>query len=191
MLLQPASEWLVIEGESATAKDIITGYVLPLAVISAVASLLGYWLIGIHMFTLKLSGFRWGIYYGLTTLLRCVLVVGIAAFIVDALAPSFGSEKNINRSMQLVAYAYTPVMVGGFLAILPMISIIGTLFGLYGIYLWYLGLTPIKKTAPDKRISYLVVSILVLLVVYMVIGWILGLVFMSMFGLSMLPGLPQ
>lgn len=188
MITTPKTEWAVIEGESSPAKDVIMQYILPLAVVAALAVFIGYWLIGINMFTLHLVGFRWGLYYGITCLIRAVLVVLVAALVVDALAPSFGSEKNFNRSLQLVAYAYTPVLIGGFLAVIPSISIIGSLFGLYGIYLWYLGLTPIKRTDPDKRTGYLVVSILVLIVVYLVIGWILGLIFMGMFGLSMLPG---
>lgn len=190
IILRPATEWTVIENEFPKAGDLLVKYLIPLAVLSALAVFIGYWFIGVNMFTLHLVGFRWGIYYGITTLIRTVLVVIVAALVVDALAPSFGSEKNFNRSVQLVTYAYTPVLIGGFLSIFPMISIIGSVFGLYGIYLWYLGLTPIKKTNSDKRVGYLVVSILVLLLAYVIIGWILGLVFMGMFGLSMLPSMP-
>lgn len=188
IILSPATEWGIIENEPADAGQIMGNYIFPLAVLSALAAFMGYWLIGTRLFTLQLVGFRWGAYYALTTLIRTMLVVVLAALVVDALAPSFGSEKNFGRSMQLVAYSYTPVIVGSFLVILPFISFIGSLFGLYGIYLWYLGLTPVKKTGQDKRIGYLVVSILVLILVYLVIGWILGLLFMGMFGLSMLPG---
>lgn len=187
IIVTPKAEWQVISNESTDARDVIVKYVLPLAVLASVAALIGYWLIGVNMLTLHLSGIRWGIYYGITALIRSVLVVVIAALVVDALAPSFGSEKNFNRSIQLVAYAYTPVLVGGFLAVLPMISFVGSLFGLYGIYLWYLGLTPLKHTEQDKRTGYLIVSILVLIVVYIIIGWLLGLIFMGMLGLSMLP----
>lgn len=190
IILRPATEWNIIETEAPDARSLVIRYLLPLAALSALAVFIGYWFIGVKMFTLQLVGFRWGFYYGLTTLIRTVLVVLIAALVVDALAPSFGSEKNFNRSVQLVTYAYTPVLIGGFLSIFPMISIIGSVFGLYGIYLWYLGLTPIKKTGPDKRVGYLVVSILVLLLAYIVIGWLLGLIFMGMFGLSMLPQMP-
>lgn len=188
ILRRPMSEWLVIENEYTKAADIMVNYVLPLAVLSALAVFIGYWLIGVQMFTLRLAGFRWGIFYGITGLIQTILVVFAAAMVIDILAPSFNSEKNFDRSMQLAAYAYTPVMIGGLLAIFPMISIIGSVFGLYGMYIWYLGLSPVKKTAPDKRVGYLVASIIVIVVVYLLIGWILGLLFMGMFGLSMLPG---
>lgn len=187
MILSPKSEWEVIKMEPALPKDTITQYVLPLAALAAIAVFIGYWLIGINAVIIHMGGIRWGLYYGLTSLIRDIVAVIIAGYVVDALAPSFLSEKNINKSIQLVGYAYTPVFLGGILAVIPALRFIGSLFGLYGIYLWYLGLTPLKNTPEDKRIGYLIVSILVLIVVYLVIGWILGMIFMGLFGLSM-PG---
>ena len=98
------------------------------------------------------------------------------------MAPSFGSEKNLNRSAQFVGYSYTPSLVGAVLSIFPSVAWLGGLFGLYGIYLMYLGLGPVKKTPDDKRVVYLVVSIIVLVAVYVVIGLILA----SVFGLDKL-----
>ena len=102
--------------------------------------------------------------------------VFVAAFVIDALAPSFGSEKNMGRSIQLVAYSFTPIWVGGLLAILPAIAVVGTLLGLYGLYLLYLGIPKLKKTPEDKQIGYFVVSLIVIIVVYILIAYILRLV---------------
>ena len=82
----------------------------------------------------------------------------ITAFVVDALAPSFGSEKNFGRSFQLVAYGATPGLVAGLFAILPLLAGIGGLVGaVYSVYLWYIGLTPLKNTPEDKKVTYLVI----------------------------------
>ena len=56
---------------------------------------------------------------GLSVLAGALISVFVSSFVIDALAPSFGSEKNMGRSVQLVAYSYTPFWVGGLLAILP------------------------------------------------------------------------
>ena len=103
-----------------------------------------------------------------------MISVFVSAFVIDALAPSFGSEKNMGRSVQLVAYSYTPGWIGGLLAIIPSIAIVGVLAGLYGLYLLYLGLPKLKKTPEDKLIGYFVVSLLVIIVVYFVIGMIMA-----------------
>ena len=72
----------------------------------------------------------------------------------------------------MVGYSSTASWVAGVFMILPNLSILGIL-GLYGIYLFYLGIPVMKKTPEDKRIGYLLVTALVVVVVFIVIGLIL------------------
>jgi hypothetical protein len=184
IIVSPAKEWDVIALETPDTGKIITGYVLPLAAAAAAAAFIGYGLIGVNTGLFKVAGINWGIYYAINVLVGAVLGVFVSAFVIDALAPGFGSEKNMGRSVQLVAYAYTPVWVGGLLSILPAIALIGTLFGLYGLYLLYLGMPKLKKTPEDKLIGYFVVSLIIIIVVYMVIGAVMSRMLMPAFGLS-------
>jgi hypothetical protein len=181
IIITPKTEWLKIDTEEATIASLLTGYVLPLTIIGAVASFVGYGIIGIDtgVFGIKMKGMDWGLYYALSRLITGILSFVVAAYVVDMLAPSFASEKNLNKSAQLVAYGTTPAMVGAFLSILPMLSIIGGLFGLYGIYLWYLGLNPLKKTPEDKKVVYIVVTILVYIVAFFIIGAIVNMILAS------------
>ncbi len=185
IILTPAKEWDVINGEEANVPGIITGYVLPLAGAAAVAAFIGYGFIGFNYgYGVRLKGIDWGLYQGITVLAGALLSVFVSAFVIDALAPSFGSEKNMGKSVQLVAYSWTPGWVGGLLAIIPSLAIIGSLAGIYGLYLLYLGLPKLKKTPQDKHVSYFVVSLIVMIVVFVVIGLILSKILMSVFGLS-------
>jgi len=52
--------------------------------------------------------------------------------------------------MQLVVYAMTPVWIGGLLVLYPPIGIIGLFFGLYGLYILYLGFPDMMKTSQEK-----------------------------------------
>jgi len=184
IIISPAREWNVISTETPDTGKIITGYVLPLAGAAAIAAFIGYAFIGRYY-----TGMTWGLYHGLNVLIGALLSVFVSAFIIDALAPSFGSEKNMGRSVQLVAYSYTPAWVGGLLAIGPVLGLIGALAGLYGLYLLYVGMPVMKKTPEDKHVGYFVVSLLVMIVVFMLIGWIIGRLLLSVFGLSYgLPG---
>jgi hypothetical protein len=185
IMMTPAKEWDVINGEEANVPGIITGYVLPLAGAAAVAAFIGYGFIGFNYgFGLRIKGIDWGLYQGITVLAGALLSVFVSAFVIDALAPSFGSEKNMGKSVQLVAYSWTPGWVGGLLAIIPSLAIIGGLAGLYGLYLLYVGLPKLKKTPQDKQVSYFVVSLIVMIAVFMVIGLIISKILMSAFGLS-------
>lgn len=184
IITSPNHEWDVIATEQPDAGKIITGYVLPLAGIAAIAAFIGYGLIGFNVFGFRISGVNWGLYQALTILIGAIVSVYLTALVVDMLAPNFGSEKNFNRSLQLVAYSFTPMWIGGILSIIPAIALIGGLFGLYGLYLLYIGLPKLKNTPPDKQTGYFVVSLIVTLVVYFIIGWILQSLFMNIFGLS-------
>lgn len=184
IIVSPAKEWDVISAETPDSGKVITGYVLPLAGLAAVAAFIGYGLIGYNVLGLRVAGISWGLYYAISILVVAILSVFICAFVIDALAPSFGSEKNMGRSVQLVAYSYTPAWIGGLLSILPVIALIGAIFSLYGLYLLYLGIPKMKKTPADKQIGYFVVSLLLIIVVYFVIGLIMNRIMMSAMGLT-------
>ena len=181
IMVSPKTEWDVIANEEPNIQQLIVGYVLPLALIPTIAIIIGYGLIGIYGF----SSFNYGIAMGLVQLLNAILSVFIAAFVIDALAPSFGSQKNMGRAVQLVAYSMTPVWVGGIFNLVPVVGWLGSLLGLYGLYLLYLGVSPQMKTPEDKKVGYMIVSIIILIVVYFVIAAILTAILLSVFGLSM------
>jgi hypothetical protein len=184
IITTPNTEWNTIDTEAAVPGKIITNYVFPLAALAAIAAFIGYAFIGIEMLGFRYRGVNWGLYQALTVLISAICSVYVTALVVDMLAPSFGSQKNFNKSLQLVAYSFTPIWIGGILSIFPPIALIGALFGLYGLYLMYVGLPKLKHTHADKQTGYFVVIIIVTIVVYIIIGWLLTTILMNIFGLT-------
>jgi len=185
IIASPNREWDAIAAEQPNTSQIIVNYVLLLAALAAVAAFIGYSFIGFNYGIFgRMASTEWGIYYALNVLVGAVAGVFISAFVIDALAPSFGSEKNMGRSIQLVAYSYTPAWIGALLSIYPPIAIIGALAGLYGLYLLYIGMPKLKKTPADKHAGYFIVSLVTLIVVYFIIGLIMSKIVMSAMGLS-------
>lgn len=184
ILISPKKEWDVIATEEQSLSTVLTTYVVPLSLIGALATLIGWGLIGKSYggfgldWTVK--GWDIGIKYAIISLVSVILGFLITTFVVDMLAPSFGSEKNLNKSAQFVAYSYTPSLVAGVLNILPSLALLVMIAGLYSIYLMYLGLGPVKKTPDDKKVVYLVISIVVLIAAY----FVLGLILVSVLGLG-------
>ena len=179
IITKPAAEWEKIKEELPNVQNIITTYVLPLLIVSGICTMLGYALIGNSttipfVGTITQIGWSLGIKSALISVLSSVIAVFISALIINALATSFRSEANFGKSVQLVSYSFTPSYIGGILSIVPAIGWIGTLFGLYGLYLMYLGLMPLMKTPKENAVGYLVVSILVIIVSYVIISLILG-----------------
>ena len=175
ILLKPKDEWKVIATETPEPKSLLLNYALPLALVPTIATFLGLVLFSRYI------GIGWAVSSALVVLVSTLVTVYVCAFIIDALAPSFKSEKNFGRSLQLVIYSYTAVWVAGVLNIIPVLGVLSSIAGLYGIYLLYLGLADMKKTPEDNRIGYLVVSALVIIVVMVVIMMILTAIFGAIF----------
>jgi hypothetical protein len=167
IILKPKDEWVAIDQESTSVKDLVTGYLVPLALVATIASFIGY------SFFFKFHSLGFGIKYAILYFVTYVGGALLTAWVIDALAPSFGSTKDFRKAMQLVVYSYTPMMVASVVMIFPALSPIMLLAGLYSLYLLYLGLKPLMKTPDDKLMTYFVVSLVVLVVVYFVISTIL------------------
>ncbi len=169
IILKPKDEWNVIDQEDTSVTTLIVTYLFPLALIPAIAAFIGYGVIGVAFFGPVLS---WGIKQAIISFISTMVGVYISAMIIDILAPNFGSTKDFRKTMQLVVYAYTPVMLAGAFQAIPVLGILG-IVGLYGLYLLYVGIKPMMKTPDDKVTVYFVVSLLVIIAVYVIIGAIL------------------
>ena len=177
ILLTPKTEWGVIDTEPTTVGSLYTGYIVPLAAIPAVAWFVGFSLIGGSLMGVP---FRWPISIGLEqAVARFVLAligVYVLALIIDALAPSFGGQKNQIQALKVAAYCSTASWVAGIFLVLPALSILAIL-GLYSLYLLYLGLPVLMKSPNDKAVGYTVVVIICAIVLYAVIGAITARIF--------------
>jgi len=186
ILLTPAKEWDVIKGEQLTIVDMFTKYAMLLAAIPAVAGFIGYSVIGISY---GFGTFRVPIATALVwMILQYVLSVGgvfLIAFIMDTLAPNFGCSKDLVAAVKIVVFSYTAAWVAGIINIIPSLSILVGLASIYSLYLMYMGMQKLKDVAKDKMVGYFVVTIIAAVVVYFVIGMIVGAVaFGSMSSLS-------
>lgn len=170
--LKPSTEWEVIAPEVTTTADLYKSYIMPLAAIPVVASFLGMTLIG--MSVPFVGNIRTPIVTGVTTLVLGFLVSLVSTFviaqIINALAPSFGGEKNSAQALKVTAYAFTPAWLAGILNIVPMLGMLGIFAGLYSIYVLYLGLPVLMKAPKDKAVGYTVVSVLCAIVLSIVLG---------------------
>jgi hypothetical protein len=167
--LTPATEWQVIAGEHTTPADLMTGYVLPLAAIGSVAGFIGGSLIGrtlpfIGTYRMPLVA---GIGLAIFTLVMAVVGVFILSLVINALAPTFGGEKNSRQALQVAVYSYTPAWVAGVLQIFPLLGLLAILGAFYGLYLLYLGLPRLMKCPQDKAVGYTVVVVICAIVISM------------------------
>lgn len=177
----PNTEWPVIAGETTPAGSLITGYVLPLAAISAVAGFIGGSLVGQ---TVPFIGGTYrvpittGIVMAVFTVCMAVVAVFVISLIINALAPTFGAEKNSAQALKVAVYSFTPAWLAGALQIVPALGVLAILGGLYGLYLLYLGLPRLMKCPEDKAVGYVAVVVVCAIVTSFVLtlagGMIVG-----------------
>lgn len=180
ILLRPAAEWDVIAAEPASVGGLYTGYACVLAAIPAIASIVAS-LLFLHFAV---------IFAVVTAVLSYVLAlvgVYVIAFIVDALAPSFGGEKNQIQALKLVIYGYTAAWVAGIAGIIPILgALVALAGGIYSLYTLYIGMPKLMKCPADKTLGYFIVTIIVAVVVYAVIGAVVGAVALMAAGGAMM-----
>ncbi len=175
ILLTPKTEWGVIAAETTTQKDILIGYVLPLAAFAAVMSFLSSYVVGLMISAFLHMSMMWALFAAIYHFVMAFVAVLVIAFIVDALAPSFGGTKNMVQATKVVAYSFTAAWVGSVFTIIPILgALLALLCALYCLYLLYLGLPHTMKNPEDKTIGYAAVVIIVSFIVMIVIGAIGG-----------------
>lgn len=163
LCLSPDAEWAVIAGERTSLGILITSYVLPLAALSALGTLLGSVVLGLGiMFALRIA---------IMGLVMAVIGVVILSVVIDSLAPTFGAAKGSDSAAKVAAYAPTPAWLAGFLQIIPLLGPVIALAGaVYALYLLYLGLSRVMQSPQDKVLGYTVVVVVIAIVVGFVIS---------------------
>lgn len=178
IIVKPKETWGKIKGETTTIKGLFTSYAVILALIPAVANFIGWSLIGssamrIHYRVPVASGLVSAVLLYVLTLAALYAV----AFIIDALAPSFNSKKDMLAATKVAVFSFTPAMIAGIFGIIPGLSILVTLASLYSLYLFYVGLPILMETPKEKTFSYCAVVMISSILVWIAAGSLAGLAY--------------
>lgn len=178
ILTKPASEWRVIEAEPSSNGKLIT-YAALLSVLPVVFGLLAILLspIGTYIFSAT------GLLIKLLVLTYVTALVPPVAlgFIMDALTPQLGGQKNSLSAMKLCIYAATAYWVASIGLILS-----GWLWLLLGVgyagYLLWVGTPILMRTAADKTPIFVGATVGIWVVLYIILNMISQKIIFSGFG---------
>lgn len=186
-ILNPKAEWDVAKEDTSTAQQHVMTYVLPLALISAVAIFIGVGLIGYRVMGYRVQSVSGGLMQAVISLVSILIGVYLSGFVIHKLAPTFNTTISLDKAVKLVGFSYTAILLAGVLNIFPPLAFFTFLGGLYSLYILYLGFKPMTNVSEEKSMSYFIVSLLVIVAVYVIIGLILAGV-VGVFGFSALRG---
>jgi hypothetical protein len=165
ILLTPKTEWTVIEAETGDANYLFTNYVAMLAAVPAVAAFLGYSIAGL--------GIGRALIFGIFLYVIYCAAWYVEALVIDALAPTFGGQKNLPNALKVSAYSSTAAWLAGIFQLIPPLSVL-SIVGLYSLYLLWLGLPALMKSPPDKATGYTAAVVAIMIVIMFVVILILG-----------------
>ena len=133
--LKPNTEWPVIEAEQTSTQGLMTGYAVPLAAITPIASFIGGVVIGrsipfVGSYHVPLAS---GLTLAVVSYVLSLVGVFVLSLIINALAPSFGGQKNSTQALKLAVYAFTPGWVAGVFTLFMSLSWLPIVALIYGI----------------------------------------------------------
>ncbi len=176
IILTPKNEWTTIEATPTSVQDLYRNYIMILAAIPAIANFLGNWLFG---YSRGSDGIVHATFFG--GLFRAILQYGLSlplvylvAMAISRLAPSFEGESDDLRALKLVAYSYTPVWLAEIFGLVPGLRWLDVL-GLYGIYIFYVGVARMTRSREDYADVYTTAALAVSLAAAFIHGAIVHL----------------
>ncbi|MDD3800157.1 MAG: Yip1 family protein, partial [Novosphingobium sp.] len=185
IILQPKTEWPVIAGESETTASILKSYVLPLAAIGPLATLIGGQLFGYGaLFVRYRPGLMTALTSAVVSYVMTIIGVFVLAWIANFLAPKFAGTESKTGAFKLVAYSMTAGWLAGIFSLFPALSILG-IVGLYSLYLFYVGAPALMNVPGDKAPGYTAVTV----VCAIVLGLIASAISAALIGLFAGPAL--
>ena len=171
ILLNPQATWEVIRSERLTVGQIYREYLVPIALIPAVATFIGRALVGIQqpyggvVRTPIIGSVVAAVFtFGLT-----LLGIFIAGKVINALAPNFAASRNDLNALKLAAYSWTPAILATVFYAYPPWQVAAFLCSLYAIYLLYLGLPILLDCPPENTVGYTLISIVVMVALYVAV----------------------
>ncbi len=172
ILTAPRRTWRVIRSEPDRGKQLVTKYVLLLALIPSVCGFVGVIVFDSRFsfgdrfsFSLMSAIFKLGIFVG------SVFILG---WLTDAMAPSFDANRSRNNSMKLAAYSSTPVWVAGFVTLVPKLTVLAVVAGFgYAIYIYRIGAQELLDSPKENSLRFSISAVATWFVFTLVTTWII------------------
>lgn len=164
IILTPRSEWQVIEPERTSIAQLYAGYLVPLAALAAVLGFIHVSVIGISLpfgAGVLRSPITVGLTSALMTLVMGLISMFVVGMIINGLAPTFGGTRDQRQALKVAAYSFTPGWLSALLALSPVLpTLLQLVAACYGIYVLYLGLPVLMRSARERAVGYTVSVVL-------------------------------
>jgi hypothetical protein len=181
----PELEWKVIAAEPGSLWH-LKKFAIPFAAFIAAVTLLGnFFIMGIHDFS-----FAYIFVKSIISFLVSFFSMFVSALIMNEVVGFFDVPKNTHKIFKLFIYSFTAFWtasaIAGFMANYITLGKFLKFMGLYGIYPYWIGVTSLLGLKDEKRNTFIVISLIVVVSVYLLITWSLKFVLNAVYYASMI-----
>lgn len=161
LCLSPKEGWLSIKEQEESVASLYRRYVLVLAALDPLATLIGV-LVSNQLLEVGLVSI-------LLRYLGLLAIPFVGGVIIEKLAPFFNASVQRSTAVRLVAYSLSPTYLLGITAIAPGLTVIN-IFGAYGLYLFYVGFKTLITAPKERMVGYLSSSLILMLLTWAIIA---------------------
>ncbi|MGE3143081.1 MAG: Yip1 family protein [Hyphomonadaceae bacterium] len=175
LLRDPRAEWEQIRAEETNVPSILLGYVLPLAAIIPICSVLGATVFGerIGEATVR-TDFGRTLVGAVVTFAAIIALVYFIGILINAIAENFDAERDDLSAQKVAAYSMTPFLLSGVFWLWPPLWW-ATLLGVGATaFLFYRGLPPLMKASPERAMGYAATIMIAGLVAFIILFALAG-----------------
>ncbi len=172
LVFRPTAEWDRIASEKTSADALLRNYILPLALLAPVATVIG----------MKTFDRNWDPVHGYLVPADQILTAGIATYfaivgsilvlaaIFSLIAPMFGGARDYVAALKVATYGAIPVMLAGATLLLPVMAIVGIVGLCHTLFLFWIGVRRVLNVAAGTQAEFVGISMLLLAFLSVLVG---------------------
>lgn len=177
IIINPEIEWIKVKSEIEVKTNHTILILVPFSILLAIGAIIGSVLFNINNLG---TGFNFSsLIIGINAFLLAILGTFISAYILNELMYNFTKEKDFNTSLSIIINTLIPYYLFAFLAyIIPQLSILFTILGLYSAYIFWYALRNLTKIHHEKIIGFFILSAMIGFVIFFVLKFVLGSIYL-------------
>ena len=178
--LIPSVEWKAIRDEQETPKELMWNFAFPIILFSAVGRDIGLFFVATAVLGYSLNLAILLLFNLISWVVIPYLLIMLGASMLNFTLPKLGIETDYLRILKLVVYTFTPLFIVTFFVYLhPLLRIlipIGIyIFIAYTFYIFWYGVQEMFDITLEKKLRFIVITILVGFVIIFLAQHIYGL----------------
>lgn len=170
--LQPTIGWDNILLEPASTGWHLKHFVFPIMIAISIATFLGYLLFALNLHHFS---FLYSVIKTLAVFCESFFTFYISTLIIYELALKLKIIATYDSLFRLLCYSFSLFWVASFfagiLANYPTLGSFLRFLGLFGIFTFSVGTDKLKIVENQNKQRFLIVSILIIILIYLIIGW--------------------